>query len=439
MLGGDVVLLAEVFFQIKELELLRRFRLPAQLDALPLADAHGLVPVFGLWVLPVKILPLLLLTLAGQGRQQGNTGVLGRHGLIEQVTDRGKDVIMRTGQGTDGAGLDGPRPTGHGRGTNPPLEEIALVAAQRAVGVPEPWIMTTLQMRAIVRREQDQGVFSLAGFLKQLKQPANLVVEVFHHGGVAGDRVLHVRAGLTGAGTVFADFVLKLGVDFTILLMQFLGRVHGRVGHSRRDVAEEGLARLGVFFHKGKGVIHNQVMDVGALLEGFFLAVAHDGCRVIGVGDHLAFPGSKLIKTVAQGVGCSSIIGYAQAPLAIHAGGVAGGFEDLGQHGHFLAERQGVFIAIATGKAMTGVLAGHQGVARWGADGIRRVMIGELDALRGETIDVGCLEFLLPKARQITVAEVISEDVDDIGGRACRGTLALRALGRWSRRVNGEE
>ena len=82
--------------------------------------------------------------------------------------------------------------------------------------------MTTLEMGAIVRGKHDQGVLGLAGFFQQLKQLADLVVKVFHHAGVASDWVYHIGAGLTRAGTVSADLLLKLRVDFAILVMQFL-------------------------------------------------------------------------------------------------------------------------------------------------------------------------------------------------------------------------
>ena len=200
-------------------------------------------------------------------------------------------------------------------------------------------------------------------------------------------------------------------------------------------------------------------MDIGALFELLLLTVAHNRLRVIGVGDHLALPRAELVKAVGQRVGSPKIAGNTQAPLAIHAGGITSRLEDLGQHRHFLDESKAIFRSIATGEAATRVLACHQRVAGRGADGIGRVVVGELDAPGGEAIDVGCLEFLLPEAGDVAVAEVIGEDVDDIWRSACtsfgrllagagtslgrplirRGALALRALGRCHRVVNGEE
>ena len=139
---------------------------------------------------------------------------MGGHGLVEQVTDGGKDVILRTGQVTDAAGFDRARPAGHGRGTDAALIKIALVATQRAVGIPELRVVTTLEVGAVVRGEEDQGVFRLAGFLKEVEQLTDLVVEVFHHARVASDRVFNIRAGLTGAGAVLCRFCCQTAGRF---------------------------------------------------------------------------------------------------------------------------------------------------------------------------------------------------------------------------------
>ena len=77
-----------------------------------------------------------------------------------------------------------------------------------------------------------------------------------------------------------------------------------------------------------------------------------------------------------------------------------------------------------------GVAAGEDAVARRRADGRDRVRIGEADALLGECVDVRRwdLAALRVVGVHVAVAEIVAEDVDDVGpqGRS-----------RWRRRGGG--
>ena len=42
-------------------------------------------------------------------------------------------------------------------------------------------------------------------------------------------------------------------------------------------------------------------------------------------------------------------------------------------------------------------------------------MAGEANAVGGELVDVGCAEIFLTVAGDITVAEVVGDDIDDVG------------------------
>jgi hypothetical protein len=54
-------------------------------------------------------------------------------------------------------------------------------------------------------------------------------------------------------------------------------------------------------------------------------------------------------------------------------------------------------------------------------------VVGEFHPLAGEAVDVRRLEFFLPVAREVAVAEIVGEDVDDI--RFARGRWLIAFSG----------
>ncbi len=74
---------------------------------------------------------------------------------------------------------------------------------------------------------------------------------------------------------------------------------------------------------------------------------------------------------------------------------------------------------IAPHRGVAGVQACHQYAARGGADCGTGIMLGELDSLGRESVDVGCPEFLLSVTGEIPVTCIIKQDVDDVF-RGCR-------------------
>src|SRR5207302_331400 len=100
------------------------------------------------------------------------------------------------------------------------------------------------------------------------------------------------------------------------------------------------------------------------------------------------------------------------------AGDVADAFEEPGDGDGVGGDRLLAFrlgLDVVADLRVAGVLAGHEDAARWGADGIAGVVLGEAQALGGELVEVGRPDLLLPVAAELGVTEIVGEDVDDVG------------------------
>ena len=106
----------------------------------------------------------------------------------------------------------------------------------------------------------------------------------------------------------------------------------------------------------------------------------------------------------------------AEMPLSDERGSVACRPEQHGQRVTTLLDQQGV-IRPDVGRASPGaptVPARHQPVPGGRADRVRRVSVGEPTALLGDAVDVRGLVVPRPVRAQVAVAQVISQDEDDI-------------------------
>ena len=64
---------------------------------------------------------------------------------------------------------------------------------------------------------------------------------------------------------------------------------------------------------------------------------------------------------------------------------------------------------------MPGMLTCHQYCAGWRADGISKVVVGELHPLIGNAVNVWGFQFFLFLTAEVTVAEIIYENVVTLG------------------------
>src|SRR5215472_8374128 len=60
--------------------------------------------------------------------------------------------------------------------------------------------------------------------------------------------------------------------------------------------------------------------------------------------------------------------------------------------------------------------AGDDAHARGGADGGGDIGASEAKAFSGETVDIGGVDGSIAVRRQVTIAEVVGDDQDDVGG-----------------------
>ena len=104
------------------------------------------------------------------------------------------------------------------------------------------------------------------------------------------------------------------------------------MGDCRGDVAEKWRVGCGIPADEVPGLLHDEAVHVGALLQWNFSAVVDDATGVVGVGDRLTFPAIKLVKAVGQRIASAFGVGDAQPPLAESSGGVASGLEEFGQN-----------------------------------------------------------------------------------------------------------
>ena len=64
---------------------------------------------------------------------------------------------------------------------------------------------------------------------------------------------------------------------------------------------------------------------------------------------------------------------------------------------------------------MSGVLAGKKNQSGWPANGVPGIVVSEAQALFGHTVEARGLDYFLPVATQISIAQIVAHDVDQVG------------------------
>eukprot|EP00754_Rhynchopus_humris_P022106 Rhum_TRINITY_DN14773_c14_g1::Rhum_TRINITY_DN14773_c14_g1_i1::g.117339::m.117339 len=335
-------------------------------------------------------------------------------------------------------GLDLPGPARDRRRPHAALEERALVAVQPARRVEEGDLVPARDVRAVVRREEDDRVVVDVQRLQLPHEVADVVVHVRDRRGVIplhlrprGVRVLEVRRHrLPGLAPAV--------------------RVPAHVRHGEGDVQEERRAGGAVrrrLRGGGGGVEEAQ----GILLEevdGVVVArrVRHAGgarARVLAVqGERdVGGVGGARLRVDLRGVhvvarNLRDLADEAVEPLrgrrhqgvdfARGTGGVARPLQDLRGRRHVEGHgqrRAGVAVLLE----LPGVAAGEERGAAGTAHGVARVRLRELDALLRQLVDVrrcdAAVRGLRGEAANLTPPEVVGHDPDDVrprcGGVGC--------------------
>ena len=144
------------------------------------------------------------------------------------------------------------------------------------------------------------------------------------------------------------------------------------------------------------------------------LIVAPEKFRIVEVREALIIEAEEMIEALL--VRAAGMAGPSnESPLADHAGLVAG---LLQQHrDRYIPGFQPA--AVAGDRGVPHVLAGHQRAARWRADVVSGVVAGVADPLARQLVEARCLDLLLAVAAKVSVAEVVSEDEDNVGLVPC--------------------
>lgn len=143
------------------------------------------------------------------------------------------------------------------------------------------------------------------------------------------------------------------------------------------------------------------------------------------VGVDLAEEAAEIVEALGERVAGGAL--ETEAPLSVAGGGVAAGLQQLGdgdggvgngdlagEKALFLVEDAAPGVGVVADEGVAHVVAGHQGAARGGANGLAGVVAGEADALGGEAVDVGGADVFLAVAAEFGIAEVVGDDENDV-------------------------
>lgn len=206
--------------------------------------------------------------------------------------------------------------------------------------------------------------------------------------------------------------------------------VEGNVGHVMREVEKEGMGL--VTFDELDCTIGIEAGELTLVGHGFDDVCAIDkGKWRVGAGF-----GGGMVRPHVIGVGQAEIFieamgrwqelgGIAEVPFAEDSGAITAVAEQFGESELVGVDAGfGAWSERAVDADAIGVTTGEQGGAGGGADGLGDVETGEPRPFAGETIEMRGANFGGAVATEITPAEVIGEDQNDIG---------------WARRVGGGE
>ena len=257
---------------------------------------------------------------------------------------------------------------------------------------------------AVVGEVDDDGVFSDAEFFEAAENAANVGVLVFHHGkGATG--FIELFAGGVGGG---------LGNGF-IFEARPVGGGRGprRVGRGEGHVAEKRFRAMALDEVEGA---------VGADIDDVAGGADHTAVFLEGRVEVFAPMAGGVAEVFVEAAGLR-VVGplAAVVPFAEGAGGVAGGFEGVGEG--FFVEVETLEAGGDAAHAGAGVVAaGEEFGAGGSADGLDKKAV-EADAAGGDGVDVGRADGGVAVETVVAPAGVVGEEDDDVGraGRARGG------------------
>jgi hypothetical protein len=123
---------------------------------------------------------------------------------------------------------------------------------------------------------------------------------------------------------------------------------------------------------------------------------------------------------------------FSQSPLADQSRSIARLLENL-RHGDIPGSQR--IAAVAPDDGPAGMQSGHQRAARRGADRAACVVLSKPDTFSGHAVQVGRADLLLPVAARISVPQIVSQNINDVGLRRNRpDCLTMSTAGRQNNR-----
>ena len=151
----------------------------------------------------------------------------------------------------------------------------------------------------------------------------------------------------------------------------------------------------------------------GVVWVGDFVVIPPEVVGVVKVGCGVRGVAEEVVKAFFAGEG--GVIGIAaEAGLPDHRGVVSGVLHRAGKN-WLMRIFTHLKTAIPTDVNVSGVLAFEEAAPRRSANGTPGIVTGELHPLGRHAIEVGGFDDLLSVTPEITVAEIVSKDVNDIG------------------------
>ena len=420
-------------------------------DRFPVADADGLLAAVA-GGLAVEEGARFLGTAQQGGDKADAVEVAGRAGGgAGDFEEGGQPVFEAADAGGRGAGSDTAGPAHEGGDAEAALVEGALAPAEIAVGVEELGVGAAKAVveRAVVRGEDPECVALEAEFFDEVHEAADFAVEARDHGGVGGARVWVREVGARAVVGWVGELAEVFGEGV-------VGDLEREVRDGGGDVAEKGAILVGA--DEGAGLFADEIGGVDLAGEGGVGGGRGEvgaGCEFLvrgefGVADFdvpLVVPEVRRVEVVGDGLAVVAVeavetllernavgAGPAEAPFAETAGRVARGLEEFGERDGVGGDGElalGLHLAVVADERVAGMLARHEHAAGRGADVVAGVVVGELQALGGEAIEVGRADDFLTERAEVAVAEIVGEDEDDIGRARRRG-------GRGGGRREGE-
>ena len=304
---------------------------------------------------------------------------------------------------------------------------------------------------AVVGREHDDRVFGEAKLVDKVEHSTDVAIHPRDHRGVGGARgeVRCVAVALGPGERRVVPFLREVRFEFLVRHVQRDVRDDGRVVEEKRLVAVFAEERQRLFVDAVRRVVLSLENVVAArvgrvgipgqrrvarhrrvVVQRNALEVAPEIIRIIAVRVALAVVAKKPVEALVDRIALRA--GKTESPFAERTGAVAVTTQQLGDGLLRLGDGPLAFrlhFAVVANEGVPRVLASDEHAARRRADGVATVVAREAHSLRGQAVEVGGLDFFLPVAAQLRVAQVVGKDEDDVR----LGRLGLGGLGQAQR------